>query len=191
MVDIGVPFSLIKPFYKDIQIVLLTHSHNDHINLSTLKKLAMLRPTLRIGCGEWMIDHLEGLQNVDVFEIGKLYNYRIFQLSPVKLYHDVPNCGYRLFKDGNKIFHATDTQHLKGITAKEYDLYSLEHNYNEDTVFDTIRQLELQGRYAHQKGSINSHLSEQQAREFIYNNASNNSQVVRLHESTFEVRNAI
>lgn len=187
MVDIGVPFSLIKPFYKDIKIVLLTHCHKDHINISTLRKLAMLRPTLRIGCGEWMLDYLEGINNVDIFEIGKLYNYGIFQLSPVKLYHDVPNCGYRIFKDDKKIFHATDTNHLKGITAKGYDLYALEHNYNEETVFDVIRQLESQGLYAHQKGAINSHLSEQQAREFIYNNRKEDSEVIRLHESTFDI----
>ena len=106
-----------------------------------------------------------------------------FSISPFKLYHDVQNCGYRIFKDEVKIFHATDTAHLQGISAKEYDLYAIEHNYNEDTVYDIIREQESQGKFAHQRGSINSHLSEQQARDFIFKNKKESSQILRLHET--------
>ena len=37
LVDIGIPFSKLKPYVKDLQIVLLTHIHTDHINISTLR----------------------------------------------------------------------------------------------------------------------------------------------------------
>ncbi len=194
LVDIGVPFSLLEPYLKRIQLVLLTHKHNDHINQTTLKRLVLERPTVRIGVCEWMLDYVKEYKNVDVFEIpkkkgdrAKLYNYGSVKISPIKLYHDVQNCGYRLFFDNYKIIHATDTQHLKGITAKGYDLYAIEHNYNEDTVWDTIERIEKAGGYAHQKGSIETHLSEQQAREFIHKNAVGNYEVLRLHETQSEL----
>lgn len=183
LVDCGVPYMMVHPYRYDIQILLLTHAHGDHFNYAAVKKLADNRPTMRIGCGEWMKDYLKGFRNVDVYEIGQLYDYNSFQISPVKLYHDVPTYGYRIYKNGKKIFHATDTAHLNGISAKGYDLYALEHNYNEETVDELIDKLQAEGEYAYQKGAINTHLSEQQARDFIYRNKSEHSQVLRLHET--------
>jgi phosphoribosyl 1,2-cyclic phosphodiesterase len=183
MIDIGVPYSLIKPYLGSIQLVLLTHKHGDHINKVTLRRMVSERPTLRIGCCEWMKDHVSGIKNVDIYEIGKVYNYGSFSVSPVKLYHDVPNAGYRIFKGETKILHCTDTAHLDGITAKGYDLYAIEHNYNNETVFTSIAEKQARGEYAHQIGSINSHLSEQQARDFIFKNKGEKYQVLRLHET--------
>jgi len=183
LVDCGVSFSLLKPFVKDIQLVLLTHSHKDHINAQTVRKLASERPTLRFGCGEWMKEYLEGIKNVDFYEAGQVYNYGSFLISPVKLYHDVPNFGYRIFRGETKIIHCTDTCHLEGISATDYDLYAIEHNYNEDTIFEIIQRLESEGKFAHQRGAINSHLSEQQARDFIFKNKGQNSKTLRLHET--------
>ena len=182
-IDMGISFVSIKPHLKNLKLLLLTHEHLDHFKISTIKRIQFERPALRIGCCKWMLPLLDGLKNIDVYEIGQLYDYGQFQISPFKLYHDVENCGYRIFKDDIKVFHATDTAHLNGITAKEYDLFAIEHNYNEDTVFDTIKRIELAGGYAHQKGSINSHLSEQQAKDFIFKNKKETSEVIRLHES--------
>lgn len=183
LVDCGVPWSFIKPFMKDIQLVLLTHGHNDHINTQTLRKLAYERPTLRFGCGVWMKDYIEGIKNVDYYEAGQVYNYGSFSIIPVVLYHDVKNFGYRIFKEGTKIIHCTDTAHLSGITAKNYDLYCIESNYNEDTIFQIIEKLESEGKFAHQRGAINSHLSEQQCNDFFFTNKGPESKLVRLHET--------
>ena len=182
LVDCGVPFASIKPYLNDIQIVLLTHAHGDHANPATLQRLNDGRPSIRFGCGAWMSDHVYGFRNVDIFEVGQVYDYGSFQISPFKLYHDVPNCGYRIFKDGTKIFHATDSGHLEGITAKDYDLYCIESNYNEETIDDEIAAIEARGEFAYQKGVMNSHLSEQQADDFIYRNRADHSEILRLHE---------
>lgn len=184
LVDIGVSFKLIEPYVNDIQIVLITHEHfSDHLNFSALRKLQSLRPSIRIGCCEWMVKHLVEFKNVDVYEIGEWYNYGAFKLSPVKAYHDVLNCGFRIFKGEHKTFHVTDTSHLQGITAKNYDLYACEHNYNEETIHDSIAKIEASGGFAHQRGSINTHLSIQQAKQFIFDNRKESSEVIRLHES--------
>ena len=180
----GIPFSKIKPYLFDIQIVLLSHAHSDHFNYSTIKRLSKERPALRFGCGEWMFPLLEGIKNVDVYELNKWYDYGSFKISIGKLYHDTENCFFRIEKNGYKIFRATDTCTLEGITAKNYDLFCIESNYNEDTVYETISELEARGEFAHQRGSLNTHLSEQQSRDFIFKNRGEHSRVLRLHEST-------
>lgn len=184
LVDCGVPFASIEPYLNDIQIVLLTHEHGDHFNPATVKRLADNRPTLRLGCGEWMLKHLDGfnLGRLDIFECGQIYDYGLYEISPFKLFHDVPNFGYRIWKGDKRIFHATDSGHLEGITAPGYDLYCIESNYNEETIDAEIQAIEARGEYAYMKGVMNSHLSEQQADDFIYRNRADHSQILRLHE---------
>ncbi len=129
-------------------------------------------------------EYLEGIKNVDILEAGKVYDYGQFKISPIVLYHDVQNFGYRIFKDDKKIIHCTDTSHLEGITAKDYDLYAIESNHDIDSVKDRIDYKKKTGQFCYEIGAINSHLSEQQARDFIFNNRGENSQVLRLHESS-------
>lgn len=183
LVDCGVPYSLIRPYVNNIQLVLLTHQHGDHFNLSTIKKLAFERPSLRFGCGEFLYDMMKGIKNIDVYSAGKIYDYGVFKISPIVLYHDVKNFGYRIFKEDKKVLHATDTFTLDGITAKNYDLYALECNYDEDIVFEIIREKQIKGEYAHQKGSLNSHLSKQQAQNFVLDNAGEKYEFIMLHQS--------
>lgn len=183
MVDCGVPLSLIKRFIYDIQIVLLSHEHADHININTLKSLQFERPTLRIGCGSHMLHHLEGFKNIDVYEAGETYDYGVFKISPIRLFHDVPNFGYRIFKGDHKILHVTDTSTLEGIEAKCYDLYAIEHNYDEEYQSYIIDKKHEENEYAYELRAMNSHLSEQQAKCFINENKKETSEVIRLHES--------
>lgn len=130
-----------------------------------------------------MLPYLEGINNVDVYEYGKWYSYGEFNVAIGKSYHDVENCFYRLDFNGYKIFRATDTFTLDGITAKDYSLFCLEANYTEETVYDIIREKQERGEYAHQIGAINSHLSFEQANDFFYKNKGEHSVMVRLHES--------
>jgi hypothetical protein len=184
LVDIGLPYKKIEPYKNEIQIVLLTHEHlSDHLNIQALKKLCFERPSLRVACGEFLAEKLQGIRNVDILEAGKIYDYGAFKISPIVLYHDVPNFGYRIFKGDHKTIHITDTFTLEGISAKDYDLYCIESNYNEDTIFESIDRKKSKGEFAYQECAINSHLSEQQARDFIFKNRGEHSKVLRLHES--------
>ena len=58
LIDCGVPYKSIKPYVKDLKLVLLTHSHCDHFKPETIRKLASERPTLRFGCGKWLAQSL-------------------------------------------------------------------------------------------------------------------------------------
>ena len=184
MVDCGVSLKALQAVKRSLKIVLLTHKHGDHLKIRTLQRLQAERPTLRIACGDFLLEELPCIKNIDVLQVGKIYDYGAFKVSPVKLYHDVPNFGWRIFlPNGQKIFHATDTVHLEGITAKGYDLYAIEHNYCEEYIQQAIEEARANGEYTHAYGNINTHLSIQQARAFIEENRKESSEVLELHKS--------
>ena len=130
LIDCGVSFKALSAIYKDLKLVLLTHCHFDHFKKSTIKKLSSERPMLRFACCDWLVNDLVecGVEkkNIDVLEIGKIHNYKIFKVIPVKLYHNVLNCGYKIHFESEKLFYATDTGTLDGISAKDYDLYMVD-----------------------------------------------------------------
>lgn len=185
LVDCGVSFKALKDVYKDLQIILLTHIHTDHFNGKTIKRLADERPTIRIGCCEWLVNDLveAGVpkQQIDVLGIGKIYDYKAFKVSPIKLYHNVPNCGYRIFANGEKAIYATDTEHLQGITAKDYDLYMIEANYTDEDLQERINAKLEAGEYSYELNVASRHLSHEQASEWLMENMSFHSEYVFLH----------
>lgn len=184
MVDCGVSLKALQEVKRSLKIVLLTHKHSDHLKLRTLQRLQAERPTLRVACGAFLLEELPCIKNIDVLQVGKIYDYGAFKVSPIKLYHDVPNLGWRIFlPNGQKIFHATDTVHLEGISAKGYDLYAIEHNYCEEYIQQAIEEARANGEYTHAYGSIKTHLSIQQARAFIEKNRKESSEVLELHKS--------
>ena len=184
MVDCGVSLKALQEVKRSLKIVLLTHKHSDHLKIRTLQRLQAERPTLRVACGNFLLEELPCIKNIDVLQVGKIYDYGAFKVSPIKLYHDVPNFGWRIFlPNGQKIFHATDTVHLEGITAKGYDLYAIEHNYCEEYIQEAIEEARANGEYTHAYGNINTHLSIQQARAFIEANRKESSEVLELHKS--------
>lgn len=185
LIDCGVSFKALKDVYKQLKIVLLTHEHGDHFNKTTIKQLAKERPTLRFACCEWLVSLLVECdvseRNIDVLEIGKIYDYKVFKLSPIKLYHDVPNCGYRLFFNEKKAIYATDTEHLNGITAKDYNLYLVEANYQNEELQERIRTKQDTGEYCYELKVASRHLSKEQADEFLIENMGVNSRYEYLH----------
>lgn len=185
LIDCGVSFKTLKDVYKDIKIVLLTHEHNDHFKKATIKMLANERPTLRFACCEWLVPLLVACdvpqQNIDVLEIGKTYDYGVFKVSPIKLYHDVLNAGYRLYFGDKKVLYATDTQHLNGIEAKDYDLYLVEANYHEEDLQRRIKEKQERGEYSYEMNAANRHLSKEQTDAFLLENMGAHSRYEYLH----------
>ena len=186
LIDCGVAFKTLKAVYKNLQIVLLTHIHTDHFNPQTIKRLAEERPTLRFGCCAWLVNDLLEVgvpkQGIDVFELGKIYDYKAFKISPIKLYHDCENCGYRIFANGEKAIYATDTEHLQGISAKDYDLYMIESNYQEAELQERINAKLEAGEYIYEYRVAKTHLSHEKASEWLLANMGQNSNYVFLHQ---------
>ena len=124
LIDCGVPYKSIKPYVKDLKLVLLTHIHSDHFKPETIRKLASERPTLRFGCGKWLAQSLIacGVQKwrIDVYPPNIRNRYaNDFEIAMIPLIHNVPNCGYKMKINGEKIFYATDCNSLVLIEEKD------------------------------------------------------------------------
>lgn len=186
LIDCGVSFKRLEKYYRKLKIVLLTHIHRDHFNKTTIKKIAEERPTLRFACCNWLLDPLlecgVNRRNIDVLEIGTKYNYKLFKVVPIKLYHDVPQCGYRVLFDDYKIIYMTDTKTVEGISAKNYDLYLIEGNYDEDEIENRIKEKQKNCKYVYEFRAKNTHLSKQQASDFLLNNLGENSEYIFMHQ---------
>lgn len=186
LIDCGVTFKRLEKYYKQLKIVLLTHIHSDHFKKETIRKLAQERPTLRFACCEWLLQPLLECgvlrKNIDVLQIGTRYDYKLFKIVPIKLYHDVPQCGYRVLFDDYKVIYMTDTRTVEGIVAKNYDLYLVEGNYEEEELEQRIKQKQEEGLYYYESRVRNTHLSKGQATDFLINNMGENSEYVFMHE---------
>src|SRR3982751_3645608 len=48
MIDCGLPYNKIKAELYDINYLIITHIHQDHLKVNTLRKIAELFPTIQI-----------------------------------------------------------------------------------------------------------------------------------------------
>lgn len=186
LVDCGLSFKKISPYHKDLKVVMLTHQHQDHFNKSCIKKLAKERPSLKFVCCDWLLPELlkQGvpLNNIIVVKIGEETNLNILKVTPVKAYHDVSNCGYRITLGENKILYMTDTSTMDGISAKDYDLYLLEANYGEEEIEERIAQKQIKGEFIHEHRAKDNHLSKEQSDAFLLENMGEHSKYEYMHE---------
>ena len=186
LIDCGITFKKLEKDYKKLKLVLLTHIHSDHFKKETIKKLAQERPTLRFACCEWLLKPLLECgvlrKNIDVFQIGTKYDYKLFKVVPIKLYHDVPQCGYRVLFDNYKVIYMTDTRTVEGISAKNYDLYLIEGNYEDEELQERIRKKQAEQQYCYEYRAKYTHLSKGQATDFLLKNMGENSEYVFMHE---------
>lgn len=190
MVDCGVAFKHVEPYIDDIEIILLTHKHRDHLRVDILQKILEVKD-IKIICPEWLYEEVKDLSNVIKIKMNKMYQYKGIKFSGFYLYHNVENCGYRIIENDFKIFHATDTAHLNGIKAIGYDLYAIEHNYDAQTIQSVIDEKLSQHKYCYEMYAVENHMSFQIARKWLKENMRENSKVLMLHVSSRYYENGI
>ena len=174
LIDCGVSYRRLKPYVKQLKLVLLTHIHGDHFRESTVRALNRARPALRFGCCEWMVIPLVNAgvnyKAIDVFdpEHWFLYGSAGIGVLPEKLTHDAPNCGYHIILTApggqrERLFYATDTGTLEGVRAKDYDLYLIEANHSMKDLEARAEEKMDAGEYAYEIRAAANHLSLEQA----------------------------
>lgn len=182
LLDCGLYYKKIKDYVDKLQLVLLTHIHGDHFKKSTIKMLAKERPTLRFGCCEWLVQDLldcgVSIKNIDIYDFDSVYVYsENLKVQPVKLHHDVPQCGYKIKINGYKVFYATDTCTLDEVEAKDYDYYFVEANYlSDEELHERALSIEYETRVK------NTHMSKEDTVSWLLKNMSNTSLYVFMHE---------
>jgi len=192
IIDLGISIKKLKEHIdiNQIKYILLTHKHRDHFNISTIRHFFVNTKCVFIA-GDWLREELEKIavtgDRIKYFNFTdnvRIFKAREFIISPVKAYHDVLNCGYRLSFINHKHIHITDTVTLRGIIAKEYDTATIECNHCEITAKKLIKKSKEDGDFCHLQGAINSHLSVQKAIDFIKKNNIENFEPCHIGGST-------
>lgn len=188
-IDMGIPMKKLREsgYIKGLELVLLTHCHSDHFNAATVRALHKERPALRWVCCKWMVFPLleAGVDKRAIILVkpGRWYQCGFCsQFKAETLVHDVENCGYHLKLDYETAFYATDTGTLDHIGAKDYDLYLIEANHTRAEIEERIADKLARGEFAYEVRAARSHLSREQALDWLARNAGPNSRVLFLHQ---------
>lgn len=185
MVDVGVSYVKVKPYMDDVKLVLLTHRHIDHFKPSTVRRMSLEKPKLVFGCAPFMVAPLVeagvAKSRIVVMQQNYMYGFGICNVIPFDVYHDVPNVGYKIHFPHGKVFYATDTGSLAGITATDYDLYLVEANYEDDEIKARMDAKREQGLYPYEQRALKYHLSKKQCDEWLVKNMRGKGEYVYLH----------
>lgn len=189
LVDCGVPFEALLPYFKRLRLVLLTHQHSDHFNPATIKRLHYMRPGLRFAVPPWLYPLMcslgvdAGVTDSIKPERGMFYRYAggIF-FSSEEIPHDVPNVCWKIHHNGDRVFYATDCGSLDDIEAKDYDLYLIEANHTQAELAARLAEKERRGEYAYERRAAEVHLSQEQALDWLAENATPRSRYVFIHQ---------
>lgn len=180
-IDMGVSYKRLAPYHNKLKLVFISHIHQDHLLAPTVIRLAKNRPTLRFAVGEHLVQKLVecgvNKKNIDVVEPNKKYNYGLFSIMPLKLYHDVPNYGVRVFMNDKKLIYATDTNTLEGIVAKDYDVYLIEGNYESE---EELHERAVTPQY--ESRVKKTHLSKEYTTKWLLENMGDNSIYEFMHQ---------
>lgn len=188
LIDCGVSMKLLREsgYIANLKLVLLTHKHGDHFNPATVQALHKGRPALRFGCCEWMVPLLMDVgvneRSIDLYFPKIVAVYSRFAVCPAELPHDVPNCGYFIWHGSERLFYATDCSTLDGIEAKDCNLYLIESNHTKAEIEARIAEKRSRGEFAYESRAAQTHLSQEQAMDWLARNAGPNSRYVFLHQ---------
>ena len=79
----------------------------------------------------------------------------------------------------------TDTSNLQGIEAKNYNFFSIEANYNEELLKKHIEECEDENMLYYLNRVPYTHLSQEQANNFLIENMGDNSKYEYIHKSNY------
>ena len=123
MLDCGVTYKKLEQVIDKIKIIFISHEHKDHLNPTTIKKIAYEKPNIKFLVGKYLVPKLVKLGvdklSIITFDLDKWYTIGIFNAKMQYLFHDVPNnCLHIEFNNGEKLFYAVDTAKIDHIEAK-------------------------------------------------------------------------
>lgn len=177
LIDVGVPFKKVAPYVKDIEFILLTHRHTDHIRPSTLGRILRMRPKVIMYIGPWLVPTIEKMEEKEeipknrykVIHPGYDYAQGRFEFLPIQVLHNVPNVGYFIHdgKTGLTVFHATDLSSHEGFSAMGADIVALEFNHISSMMEELIKADLMSQGFSHYAESQHYHFSFEKARDFV------------------------
>lgn len=186
MFDCGISFAKMKEELYKCDYLFITHTHLDHINPTTLKKIKEFFPNIKIISNKQVWTEF----NTDIF-MCEYQQLKINKGDVVTAFicpHNVDTFGYVIeFANGENLIYATDCWNLDRVPEKiKFDYCFIESNYDEDKV----KQIQESGNSKKLFGyniieNAFRHLSKQKCKEFYYTRRKDKEALlVELHKSS-------
>ena len=188
MLDCGLTYAKIKKHLKNVKIIFISHIHSDHLNKNCIKQIAYNYPNIKFICGsEDIVLKLSkcgvAKKNIYMLKSDKWYDLGLIKVRLEELHHDVPNHLLKWEYKGFKGIYIIDTGNVDNIEAKGYNLYLVEANYKTDVLEKHKQEKDQNLEFDHLYRVEDTHLSYEQAFEFLMNNMGDNSEYEFLHKS--------
>ena len=183
MIDCGIPFNKMRDDLYKCEVLLITHTHTDHVNPKTLNKIREEFPRIQI-YGNYDTAYRFGVNHV--FGHERINITKNIYVTPIEGVHDVPVTMFDIeFRDkGLEVFYATDTSKVTNPRGSKYDYVFLESNFDERKLKEMSRQYKRKG-YDPYLNSMSRHLSTQACKAFYFiNRKSEDSPLIELHQSS-------
>jgi Cft2 family RNA processing exonuclease len=182
MVDCGVPFKKIKDYLYEVNVLLLTHIHSDHIKETTLKNIVTMFPHIDI-YGNYEVAQYFSEYPIKVVNAGvpiMAQNRIVFEAF--ECLHDVVCYGYVWEDNDDRVIYATDTSDLRNAPEQTYDYFFIESNHDERK----LMQLADSRSFGYNViAGAKRHMSTQTAKTFYYmHRKDKDSKFVELHMSS-------
>lgn len=190
MLDCGLSYKKIKDKLKNTKLIFISHSHQDHLNKVTIKRIAYEKPTIKfvVGSADLVDMLLEcGIKPSNIFPLvsNRWYELGIIKIKLERVEHDVPNhlCKFKI-KDKKGIY-IVDCNSVDNVVAKDYDLYLIEANYMEDVLEQHKKEIDENNNFDYLYRVEKVHLSLEQANSFLIENMGKNSVYQYIHKSKY------
>lgn len=174
--DCGISWKMLEPYATQVDVVLISHRHQDHIRPSTLNKLKSLFPRVAIIAPKGFYEGTDKVQYE--FDAILPHNKKLlikgkYEVLCTPIPHSVPNVAFVVkFQDGKTVMYATDTVSLDHLHIPDLDLYLLESNYSELSIVKDQRNAVV---------AVTTHLSQEASFGWYLRNRGDNSEYVPLH----------
>lgn len=152
---------------KDIDAILITHTHSDHVNgLQVLLK--KIHPCVYVS--KAMLKQLDYLENYFIIESDKI-NIKDLDIDVIKTSHDTEDSfGYIINNEDKSIVYITDTGYINKRyfnILKNHNLYIMESNHDIEMLNNGSYPFELRQRILSDKGHLSNYDSAKYLSNFI------------------------
>ncbi|MBR5303464.1 MAG: hypothetical protein IKU37_01390 [Candidatus Gastranaerophilales bacterium] len=186
-------YSKIKKYLPKVKLIFISHSHQDHLLSSTIKKIAYNYPTIKFLTGsevvvEKLVECGVNKKNIYILKSNKKYDLGLLKVKLEELYHDTPNYAMKWEYKGKKGVYIVDTSNVEGLVARDYDLYLIENNYREDILEQHLKDAidnDDNNKIFYLQRTIQTHLSKSQCDSFLIENMGSNSVYEYVHLSKY------
>lgn len=162
---------------KDINAILLTHTHGDHIKgLSSLVK----KTNLKVFALEEMIEELSKKIPLDnIFFYEEPLELADLKINFIRISHDVEGVGFIIEHNHHSLVYITDTGYINRKylpLMKDKNVYIIESNHDEEMLMEGPYPYILKQRVISDKG----HLSNKTTAEYLLEIVGENTQHIIL-----------